>query len=87
VPIKGKAAVCEFDGLPPGNYALAAIHDENGDGKLDKNGVGAPTEGVGTSRDARPGFMRGPRFEDAVLQFKAGTSTVPIPIHYRRVAP
>jgi uncharacterized protein (DUF2141 family) len=82
VPIKGRAAVCEFVDLPPGGYALAAIHDDNGNGKLDKNAVGKPTEGVGVSRDARPGLMSPPTFGDAVLPFKAGTSTIDISIRY-----
>jgi uncharacterized protein (DUF2141 family) len=81
-PIKDRAAVCVFDGVPPGTYAIAAIHDENGNGTLDKSTFGKPTEGVGASRDARPGFMRGPRFEDAAMSFGATTTIVPIAIHY-----
>jgi len=30
-------ARCDFEDIPPGTYALAAIHDENVDGKLDTN--------------------------------------------------
>ncbi len=41
-----------FDNLPYGNYALAVIHDENNDGKLDKNDFGIPKEGYGFSNDA-----------------------------------
>jgi len=82
VPIADKSATCEFTNVRPGSYAIVAMHDENGNGKLDTNFVGAPTEGTGASRDARPGFMRGPRFEDAVLRFASGVSTLPIPLHY-----
>jgi uncharacterized protein (DUF2141 family) len=82
LPIKEKAAICEFKAVSPGIYAIAAIHDENGNGKLDRPIFGAPTEGWGASRDARAGFMRGPRFEDAALRFAAGTTTVSITIHY-----
>jgi uncharacterized protein (DUF2141 family) len=81
VPIHGRAALCEFDMLPPGSYAITAIHDENGNGKLDKSFIGKPKEGVGTSRDARS-FMGPPKFEDAVLKLAAGASTVDILIHY-----
>jgi uncharacterized protein (DUF2141 family) len=81
VPITGKAAICEFGALPPGNYAIAAIHDENGNGKLDKTFFGKPTEGIGVSRDPRPG-MRAPHFDEAVLPFRAGRSTLEIVIHY-----
>jgi uncharacterized protein (DUF2141 family) len=82
LPIKGRAATCEFKGASPGIYAVASIHDENGNGKLDRATFGAPTEGWGASRDAKAGFMRGPRFEDAALRFAAGTSTISISIHY-----
>jgi uncharacterized protein (DUF2141 family) len=82
LPIKDQAVTCEFKGIRPGIYAIATIHDENGNGKLDRPIFGAPTEGWGTSRDAKPGFMRGPRFDDASLRFAAGTSTLSISIHY-----
>jgi uncharacterized protein (DUF2141 family) len=82
LPIKDKAATCKFKGVAPGIYAIASIHDENGNGKLDRPTFGAPTEGWGASRAAKAGFMRGPRFEDAALRFAAGTSIVSISIHY-----
>jgi uncharacterized protein (DUF2141 family) len=36
--------------LPPGDYAIAVIHDENSNGKLDTF-AGIPREGVGFSRN------------------------------------
>lgn len=62
-----------FRDLPAGSYALAVIHDENGNGKLDSNVVGMPTEAYGFSRDARAPFSP-PKFEDAVLQLGADTT-------------
>ncbi|HTG38605.1 DUF2141 domain-containing protein [Sphingomonas sp.] len=44
-----------YDGLPPGGYALAVIHDENGNGKLDTF-MGIPREGFGFSRNPRIAF-------------------------------
>jgi uncharacterized protein (DUF2141 family) len=82
VPIKDGAATCEFRSVKPGLYAIAAIHDENGNGKLDRPALGPPTEGWGTSRDAKPGFMRGPRFDDAAVRIAGGTSPISILIHY-----
>jgi len=38
--------------LPPGSYAVSAIHDENDNGKLDRNFLGVPIEGFGFSNDA-----------------------------------
>ncbi|MGE4322079.1 MAG: DUF2141 domain-containing protein [Sphingobium sp.] len=49
--------------LPPGDYAIAIIHDENGNGRLDTF-AGIPREGVGFSRN--PALRFGPpRFSSA----------------------
>ncbi len=47
--------VVSFDGLPRGGYAVAVIHDENGNHKLDTF-AGIPREGFGFSRDPAIGF-------------------------------
>lgn len=52
-----------YDGLPPGNYAVAVVHDENGNGKLDTF-AGIPREGFGFSRNPRIAFGP-PRFTSA----------------------
>ncbi len=52
-----------FDDLPAGDYAIALIHDENGDGKLDTR-LGIPCEGIGFSRNPRLLFGP-PRFAAA----------------------
>tara|TARA_E500000305_G_C3984109_1_gene218410 strand:- start:430 stop:879 length:450 start_codon:yes stop_codon:yes gene_type:complete len=40
-----------FDDVKPGTYAIALMHDENGNGKIDKTLI-LPREGFGFSRDA-----------------------------------
>jgi uncharacterized protein (DUF2141 family) len=57
-------AVCSFSGVRPGSYAVAAFEDRNGNGLLDTNLFGVPTEGVAFSRDAR-GRLGPPSFEAA----------------------
>ena len=52
-----------FDGLPHRNYAMALIHDENGNHKLDTF-AGIPREGFGFSRNPAIGFGP-PRFSAA----------------------
>jgi uncharacterized protein (DUF2141 family) len=37
--------VTVISGLRPGTYAIGGFHDENGNGELDKNFIGVPTEG------------------------------------------
>ena len=39
-------------GVPPGTYAAQAYADENDNGKIDRNFLGMPTEGIGFSNDA-----------------------------------
>lgn len=55
-------------GLPPGDYAIAVIHDENGNRKLDTF-IGVPREGFGFSRNPPVGFGP-PRF--AAARFTLG---------------
>ena len=46
----------------PGAYGLALYHDENGNGKIDRNGLGIPREGFGFSNN--PGiFLSAPGFK------------------------
>lgn len=63
--------VIRFDGLAPGTYAAALIHDENSNAKLDTL-MGIPREGFGFSRNPRIGFGP-PRF--AAAQFALGGVT------------
>jgi uncharacterized protein (DUF2141 family) len=55
-----------FHGLPQGVYAVSVRHDENSNGKLDKNLVGIPKEGYGASNNP-PKRLRAPGFEEAKL--------------------
>lgn len=57
-------------GLPPGDYAVAAFHDEDRDGDLNTNLLGMPTEGYGFSNEAR-GIFGPPGFDAAAFTIKA----------------
>ncbi len=61
--IPASASGLHFDGLPPGGYAIAVIHDENGNKKLDTF-AGIPREGFGFSRNPPIAFGP-PRFSAA----------------------
>lgn len=52
-----------LEGLPLGNYAIAVIHDENNNSRLDTF-AGIPREGFGFSRNPAIGFGP-PRFDAA----------------------
>ena len=66
-----------FTNLRPGRYAVVALHDENGNGYLDKNFVGFPTEPYGFSNGAE-GFLGPPSFSDAAMAIGAGDSAIRI---------
>lgn len=75
-------AVCRFEGLKAGDYALSVMHDEDGDGELDKNFFGTPTEGWGTSNDAPARTFGPPKWEDAKITFDGGTFEQRIQMRY-----
>ncbi|MDP4002050.1 DUF2141 domain-containing protein [Methylobacterium sp. NEAU K] len=56
----GGRALFTFRDVAPGVYAVAAFQDSNGDGRLDRTGLGLPLEPYGFSgavaRRARPDF-------------------------------
>ena len=78
--IVGAAASVTLDGIAPGTYAVAVVHDENGNGKLDSNAFGIPREGIGASNGAQ-GRFRAARFDDAKFTV-AGDTVVSITIVY-----
>ena len=51
--IRGRQARCVMQ-VPPGRYAFAFAHDEDGDGQFDRDFLGIPSEGYGFSNDVRP---------------------------------
>ena len=70
--IHGKFALCVFKDVPPGIYGISAFHDEDNDGKLDKNLVGYPTEEYCASNNARNMFSA-PSWSDAKFKYRGGT--------------
>jgi uncharacterized protein (DUF2141 family) len=69
VPVTASRMEVTFTGLPRGNYAVAAFHDVNGNGKLDRSLLGWPTEPVGASNGATS-LVGPPKFRDAVFELK-----------------
>lgn len=62
--IKNKETVVTFSNVPAGEYAISTFHDENNNGKLDKNMMGIPSEDYAASNNAK-GFMGPPAYTDA----------------------
>lgn len=61
-------AICVLKNIPEGVYAVAILHDENANGKMDI-GMFGPKERYGFSNNAR-GFMAPPSFEKASFRHK-----------------
>jgi uncharacterized protein (DUF2141 family) len=76
-PVRDEQGVCEFKGLKPGTYAVAAFQDQHGTGKITKNWLGIPTEVYGFSNDAAA-TISAPSFQAASFQFPGGTYDVTI---------
>ncbi len=70
---EGDESQAVFSDLPAGDYVIAVFHDENENGKLDKNLVGLPKEAYGFSNDAR-GIFGPPSFSDAKVVLTNGAS-------------
>ena len=79
--ITNEQAVCEFSAVVPGDYAISAFQDENSNGKLDRNFIGMPKEGVGASNDAKGSFGP-PKFDDARFSYKGGLQLLTIHMRY-----
>jgi uncharacterized protein (DUF2141 family) len=76
----GKDAHLAFGGVPPGDYAVLILHDENGNNKVDTM-LGIPREGVGFSRNPR--IMFGPpRFDAVRIHVPAGPSATGVKLQY-----
>jgi uncharacterized protein (DUF2141 family) len=79
-PASTGPVVVTVEGVPPGTYAVQAVHDENGNGTLDRPGF-LPEEGMGFSRDARM-RMGPPRFSDAAFELTEAGAVVPLTMRY-----
>lgn len=62
-----------FADLPAGTYAAKAFHDVNGDGRMNSNPFGLPTEPIAFSNNA-PANMGPPAWERARLAVAAATT-------------
>lgn len=81
IKVKKAQARCDFEDIPHGTYALAVIHDENMNGKLDTNALGIPKEGYGFSKDAK-GAIGAPSFSAASFPYDGKDLELTITLHY-----
>jgi uncharacterized protein (DUF2141 family) len=76
----GPNAHMDFANVPPGDYVLAVIHDENANNKVDTF-MGIPREGVGFSRN--PAMIFGPPGYDAAkFHVASGANELSVKLKY-----
>ncbi len=80
--IRNGEAACVFKGIPPGDYGIAVLHDEDANHKLKRNFVGMPREGYGVSNDASVGFLSAPPFEKSRFAFDGRGLELSIRVRY-----
>ncbi len=76
-----QSAQFTLQGIPYGVYAVSVFHDENMNGKLDKNFVGAPKEGYGASNNPRK-RMGPPPFSEASFSLNQPEQSIEIKLIY-----
>lgn len=81
-PITGANTTCTFPNVEPGTYAVAVVHDENSNGKLDKNFVGVPSEGYGVSNN-KTYALSAPKWDESVFTIAPSESkTLQVKLRY-----
>ena len=60
VPVTATTMALSFARVAPGSYAVTVFHDEDGNGRMKRNLIGMPAEGVGASNNpgGMPGFAK-----------------------------
>jgi uncharacterized protein (DUF2141 family) len=81
IKIRETQASCYFVDIPPGKYAMAVIHDENMNGKLDTNWIGVPKEGFGFSNNAEA-LLSAPSFSAASFLYDGQNIDMTMSLNY-----
>lgn len=81
IKVRDRQARCDFEGIPPGTYALAVVHDENLNGQIDTNWMKVPKEGYGFSNDAIAVFGA-PSFSAASFSYDGQNLDLTISLNY-----
>jgi uncharacterized protein (DUF2141 family) len=82
IPAGQRQATVVWEHLPPGDYAVAAIHDENRNAKLDRNLISIPKEGFGFANNPHVGFSA-PPFHAAVVHVRCPATETTIHLQYK----
>lgn len=83
VPAQQGRVIAFLPGVVPGRYAAQAWHDASSRGKLDRNLLGVPREGIGFSNDP-PLLLGPPGFGDATFDVGPAGGQSSIRLRYFR---
>jgi uncharacterized protein (DUF2141 family) len=78
----GNGEATEVFQVPPGRYAIVAIHDENKNHKLDRNFLGIPIEGFGFANNPHV-LLTAPSFQTASVNVGCPATTIEIHLIYK----
>ena len=79
IKVDSQAVVWNIIDVPYGDYGIAAFHDENSNGKMDKNLLGMPKEPYGFSNNLRVTF-RAPKWEKGKFAVRNPTTEISIEV-------
>ena len=79
INVDGPVVTWKVNDVPYGDYGIAVFHDENSNGKMDKNFLGIPQEPYGFSNNVRVTFGP-PKWDDAKFAVKGSTTETSIEV-------
>lgn len=79
--ITGETMRIRFEQLTSGTYAIAAMHDENGDEQMNFNLLGMPKEGYCFSNNVKPKLRR-PHWDEAKFEVGKKDTLIRIEMKY-----
>lgn len=71
-----------MENLPPGDYGLVTIHDENSNQKMDRNFFGVPKEGFGFANNPHVG-LSAPPYRAAIVHVTCPVTDIAIHMIYK----
>ena len=79
VPVESLTVTWKFSDIPQGDYGIALFHDENKNGKMDKNFLGIPQEAYGFSNNQRV-VLGPPKWDKSKFAVKGSSSEISIEV-------
>ena len=77
-----RKATAVLEDVPPGDYGVVAIHDENKNHKLDRNFIGIPKEGFGFANNPHVG-LSAPSYSAAIVHVSCPVTETSIHMLYK----